>query len=147
MPSVNAIQLLKSDHERVNELIENYYQADAFSEKRCFFEELRQELEAHILIEESVLYPLFQEKDGYQELLEDAYEEQQKIQDVLRELDTLSNEDEFDEMMDELVACVEHHVSEEEREFLPRLERELSATELENLAVQLQRAKDMREAA
>lgn len=138
---MNAIELLKTDHERVNDLFTRLDEAIEIREKRAIFGELRNELEIHSYIEETVFYPVFSEKEGFVDLIEEAYDEHQEIKDMLGEIEAAGSDEDFEDMIDELHECVQGHVEEEESELFPKVTGAVSAEELNRLGDQLQAAR------
>jgi hemerythrin-like domain-containing protein len=145
---MNALELLKQDHDKVSDLFEDVDDADTIETKREIFARVKSELQLHARIEETIFYPAFQHKEGFEDLIAEAYEEHQEMKDLLADIDALLGEalredaeEEFEDKFDELVDCVEHHVDEEENELFPRIEETMSEAELEALGARLEQAK------
>jgi iron-sulfur cluster repair protein YtfE (RIC family) len=135
MPS--AIDLLRDDHRRVEEIFDRIEQAPDRLEKDPLFEEACAELEAHMHLEETLLYPLFAERPGYIELIEDAYDEHQEAKELIREIRQATTDESFIDQLDELIEAVLHHVDEEESEVFPRLMEELGEARLETIGARM----------
>ncbi|MBA3726767.1 MAG: hemerythrin domain-containing protein, partial [Armatimonadetes bacterium] len=78
--SDEAIELLKSDHRRVQDLFEAYETAGG-DDKISIGHKIMKELEVHAAIEEEIFYPAFKEKAGKQgdDMVTEALEEHQAV--------------------------------------------------------------------
>ena len=142
MAGTNAVELIKRDHQTVEQLFREYEQAGdrAVKTKQRLVEEITRELEVHAAIEEEILYPALEakaRKEG-QELVHEAVEEHHLVKILLGELGGLDPDDEaFDAKVQVLMENVRHHVEEEESELLPQAEELLGGEELERLGDRL----------
>jgi hemerythrin superfamily protein len=139
---MNAIELLKKDHQTVKSLFESFEKAKEQKDvegKKSLFESIKRELEAHTRAEEEIFYPAFdqtagQEDDDDKELVLEAGEEHQQVKVLLADLSDMEADDEtFDAKMKVMKDNVEHHVEEEEGEMFPHARKQLSDDELEQL--------------
>lgn len=156
---MNAIELLKADHARVNALFRQYEGAeDQRAQQRELAEQFFTELEVHARLEEELFYPalrgqLGQEitgqeledgetEDGEEDLLADAMEEHQEVKALIAGLRVMDPGDvEFQAKFAELREGVEEHVGMEEDELMPDAVAALGS-ELEPLGRQLERRKE-----
>ncbi len=138
---MNALELLKEDHQRVSALFDQIEQASEMADRRRAFEKVRRALESHSHIEEIVFYPFFQNKSEFRDLIEEAYEEHQEMKVLLDEIEECTDPDDFEDKIDELIDSVQHHVDEEENELFPRIETDFDSQELEELGAKLEEAK------
>ena len=144
---MDALDLLKQDHAKVKELFEEIEDAADMSGRKAIFEQIKNELETHSHIEESVFYPAMEKYQDLKDMVREALEEHQEVKTLLNEMESLSDEEEFEVQFDELKDNVEHHAEEEEEgKMFPKVRELVSANELEKLAVQLQTAKGHRKA-
>src|SRR2546421_9625211 len=115
---MNAIELLKADHEKVSELFEQF-KANEEGDNTGLFEDIKSELVLHTHIEETIFYPRM-EKEGDEELrtiVLEAIEEHRQVKMFLDEISALTDDSEkFNPKLKVLVEDVEHHVEEEENE-------------------------------
>ena len=141
---MNAIELLKADHEVVEGLFERIETEDS-SEHPAIFAQIKAELEAHAHIEESIFYPALQE-DGDEALVEltsEALQEHSQMKVFLGELDAVQSEsDKFEPLLTKLIEDVRHHVEEEEGEMFPMVTEQFEDDALETLGLQMQAEKD-----
>ena len=135
---MNAIELLKSQHDEVDELIEKIEKAKDGRRKEAAFLELADKLSAHATIEEKLFYPAVMAKQTEDQLLE-SVQEHLAIKRVLADLIDLDiDDDEFDPKLSVMKEELEHHAREEEEEELfPKVKKLLSADELEALGSEM----------
>jgi len=143
---MNAIELLKKDHQKVAGLFKKYEGAgdDASSEKEELFRMIKRELDVHARIEEEIFYPAAKQapSEEAKELVAEAGEEHKQIKTLLAELDGMDADDEqFDAKMTVLKEDVEHHVEEEQDEMFPKVRKALGNDRLEDLGRQLEARK------
>ena len=135
---MDAIKLLKDDHQKVKKLFREYEELGdrAHKSKQRIAEQVFLELEVHSQLEEEIFYPAVQataDKEG-KELVAEGIEEHHVVDVLINELKALSPEDEqFDAKFKVLTENVEHHIEEEEGEMLPDAEKTLGK-ETERLA-------------
>jgi len=144
---LDALELLKEDHQRVKELFEEVDATEDDKQKRKLFKEIKKELETHTRIEESVFYPAMQEYEQLKDMVLESIEEHKQVKKLLRELGKLSkNSDRFAPKLKVLQENVEHHAEEEEEgKMFPKILELLDASELEELGEELEAAKHQRQ--
>jgi hemerythrin superfamily protein len=137
---------LKQDHAKVKKLFDKTETADDREQKRIF-SQIKTELEIHAQIEENIFYPAMQRHDGLKELVADSLKEHNAMKALLQEMGTLSDREDFEDKLEELIDNVEHHAEdEEEGKMFPKVRELVSASELQKLGAQLQAAKGHRKA-
>ena len=108
------------------------------------FKKIKEELDVHAHIEETIFYPYLMEK-GDQELqriVREGIEEHRQVKAWLAELDSGSGESEdFKARLKVLMEDVEHHVEEEEDEMFPLVEDQVEPPTLEKLGNQMETEK------
>lgn len=144
---MNAIDMLKRDHEKVRALFAELTSTTNRAEKKRseLLEKIRKELLVHTRIEEEIFYPAFREADGaeHRKLFFEATEEHRAAEKlVLPDLeDTTVTSEEFPARAKVLKELIEHHVEEEEQEMFPKAQKSMSAEELEELGQRIERRK------
>lgn len=142
MPNnMNAIELLKRDHRRVEEFFAQAESATSPTERKRLFKEICTELEIHMYAEEAVIYPYLSKEPGFEQLIEDAFDEHQEAKSLLQEIAATTSDNEIDNKISELNDAVAHHVKDEEAELFPKMEKHLTETQLNTLSDQLLIAK------
>lgn len=121
---MDAVELLKQDHENVKKLLKQYDEMpDGQPErKRALAETIIRELMVHERIEEEIFYPAFKagaDSEG-KELIAESKEEHHVVDLIIEELQAVDLDDEqFDAKFTVLKENVEHHIEEEEKEMFP----------------------------
>lgn len=136
---MKAHELLKAQHQEVAKLFEAIEGADD-TDKEELFKQLAAKLTAHDGIEREIFYPACQEAMGLNDLLGEALVEHGIIEFGLYQANEALGEDDFDFKTAVLKELVEHHVQEEEQEFLPKAEKALGGDSLELLGREMEEA-------
>ncbi|HUQ03364.1 MAG TPA: hemerythrin domain-containing protein [Kofleriaceae bacterium] len=131
---MNALELLKEQHDEVDELIGGIEKATDDKRKRQLFEEMADKLAAHATIEETIFYPAVLARQT-EEILLESVEEHLSIKRVLADMIELDvDDDSFDAKLSVIKEQVTHHAREEEEgELFPKVKKLLSADELDGL--------------
>ena len=116
-----AIELLESDHRKVEALFEQYEDEKEGDEetKRSIAEKICKELTAHAQLEEEVFYPWLREnlEEDDMEMLEEAYVEHASAKDLIAQIEGGGEIDAaYDAKVKVLQEYIKHHVEEEENE-------------------------------
>jgi len=142
---MNAIDLLKADHQKVRELLTQLTETTSRATKRRadLLEKIRMELEVHTTIEEEIFYPAFREageKSDDDEMYFEAVEEHRAAGDLVLPdlLKTEVSSEQFAGRAKVLKELVEHHAKEEEKEMFPRARQLLDRARLVELGEQMQ---------
>ena len=99
---MNAIELLKEDHNRVSRLFQKVKADTEGKNHKKLFEQIREELEIHTHIEETVFYPQIKQEKEIEELVLEGIEEHHQVKMFLRELGNLVEDSEkFDPKLNE----------------------------------------------
>jgi iron-sulfur cluster repair protein YtfE (RIC family) len=137
---MDAIKLLKEDHDKVGDLLEDLVATTPrASKKRAdLLSKITEELEVHTQIENEIFYPAFRqagEKSDDEKLFFEAREEHRAVGElVLPDLNkTTADSEQFGGRAKVLKELVEHHVKEEEGEMFPRAKKLMSRDELQAL--------------
>jgi len=138
---MNAIELLKTDHNTVSRLFQKV-KATEESEHKELFEQIREELEIHTHIEETIFYPKVKEEKELEDLVLEGIEEHHQAKIFLRELSALTEESEkFEPKLKVLMEDITHHVQEEEGEMFPKIEELFDESTLEELGAEMEEEK------
>jgi iron-sulfur cluster repair protein YtfE (RIC family) len=143
---MDAFELLKNDHAKVSSLFDQIEPATDAATRQQLFTQLKQELDLHAHIEETILYPALKGAAETSDLTEEAYEEHQEVKDLLAELEaTPPDSEEWSDMIVELRENVEHHVEEEEGEMFVKAREVLSAQQLNEISAQMSAEKQQKQ--
>jgi hemerythrin superfamily protein len=137
---MNAIDLLKQQHREVEDLFEQIEKAKQSSDKARLFRELATKLVGHDAIEREIFYPACEEVMGLNDQLGEALVEHGVVEFSLYQADQAIGQSDFDFKAKVLKELIEHHVQEEEKEFLPKAREALGDEKLESLGEELEEA-------
>ena len=142
---MDAFNLLKADHRKVEELFSQLESASGQAKMRVF-EQIKMELELHTHIEEKIFYPALEKPKQTHDLTLEAYEEHDVVKKLLREMSKAkSANEEWQAKAKVLQENVEHHVEEEENELFPKAEAALSEEQIEALGEQMETEKERKQ--
>jgi hemerythrin-like domain-containing protein len=141
----DAIDLLKQDHDEVEQLFSRFEGLGNGARKRRqqLVDKIIESLSMHAAIEEQVLYPAARrEVPSTDDDVLESLEEHHIVKWTLSELEDLDPDDErFVAKVTVLMESVRHHVDEEEQELFPQLRKALGASRLRELGAELAAAK------
>ncbi len=145
---MDAIELLKKDHEKVRGLLDQLGDTTSRAEKTRgeLLGKIARELEIHTTIEEEIFYPAFREaaKNAEdREMFFEALEEHHAAGDLVLPdlLGTETTSDRFGGRAKVLKELVEHHADEEEKDMFKRARQLLTREQLETLGTRMEQRK------
>lgn len=134
---MDAIELLKDDHDKVDRLFQKVKATDE-GEHLALFKKIKAELDAHTHIEEKIFYPKLKEEEELKDIVLEGIEEHRQAKMFLRELANLTEDSEkFEPKLKVLMEDIEHHVMEEEGEMFPKVKKVFDAATLQELGKQM----------
>jgi hemerythrin superfamily protein len=139
----NAIDLLRSDHQEVTKLFEQFEKTnDGSAKKADIVEKICKALEVHAEIEEEIFYPAargaLEEND--ENVMDEAEVEHSSIKALVEQLEDAHPGDElFDAKVKVLCEYVMHHVKEEEGQMFPKVKK--TGLDLDDLGQELAQRK------
>jgi len=144
---MDAFNLLKADHRKVEELFSQLESARGAAKLRVF-EQIKTELELHTHIEEKIFYPALEKPKQTHDLTLEAYEEHDVVKKLLKELSRAKTAtEEWEAQAKVLQENVEHHVEEEENELFQKAEAALGEEEIEALGERMEAEKARKQGA
>ncbi|HEX8129956.1 MAG TPA: hemerythrin domain-containing protein [Pyrinomonadaceae bacterium] len=141
---MDAITLLKTDHEKVSGIFAKLEETTERAEKTReeLFMKLKQELDLHAHIEETIFYPVLKKAEETREITMEGIQEHHVVKTLLRELDAMGVTSEtWTAKLKVLKENVEHHVEEEEGEMFKSAREVLSKEQLEELGALMEQEK------
>lgn len=141
---MNAIDLLKADHEKVKGILSQLSEStDRALKKRVeLIEKLELEITIHTQLEEQILYPAFKDAGGKEqaEMYYEAKEEHRTVDSlVLPDLKaTDPSTPEFAGRVKVVKELLEHHIEEEETEMFPQAKKLLGNAKLQELGAEME---------
>jgi hemerythrin-like domain-containing protein len=142
---MNALTLLKDDHDRIKKLLAQIKETTERAEKTRaeLFSEIKQGLTVHEVIEEEIFYPALKEHPKAKEIVLEGYEEHHVVDEIMGELEGLDPTDEsFGPKAKVMAENVEHHIEEEEGEMFEQARRVFDDSELEELGRRMAERRD-----
>jgi Hemerythrin HHE cation binding domain. len=135
---MNAIELLKEDHRKVERLFQKVKADKEGSQHLELFERIKAELEVHTHIEETIFYPRLKEEEELEGIVLEGIEEHHQAKILLREISALVEDSEkFEPKLQVLMENITHHVQEEEGEMFPEVEKIFNEAALKELGRQM----------
>ncbi len=128
-----ALELLMSDHRKVEQLFARYEREKDGDEdtKRELCERICNALKIHAQVEEELFYPWAREQLDEEELVEEALVEHQSAKDLIAQIEAAGQMDEsLDAKVRVLGEYIRHHVREEENEMFSKLSGQEELDEL-----------------
>ena len=143
---MDAIELLKKDHDEVRALFEQFRQAgeaEDMDRMKQLQKQIFSELETHTRIEEDIFYPAVKDTDDEElvENVDEGVQEHHVVKVLMREIEEVSGDDTFQAKMKVLMENVEHHADEEEEEMFPDLRTRFDQARLDELGRELEAAR------
>lgn len=140
---MNAIDLLKADHERVKAILTQLSESTERGVKKRteLLAKLELEISVHTKLEEEILYPAFKEAGGKEQevMYYEAKEEHRTVDSLVlpdfKETDPSTPE--FSGRVKVVKELLEHHIEEEETEMFPQATKLLGKSKLEELGLQM----------
>ena len=142
---MNAIDLLKEDHDRIKPLLAQIQETTDRAEKTRseLFSRIKEALTVHEIIEEEIFYPALKQHPKAKEIVLEGYEEHDVVSRLMGELDGMEPTDErFGPKAKVMAENIEHHIQEEEGEMFKEARRVFEADELEELGARMERRKE-----
>lgn len=140
---MNAIDLLKADHEKVKAILTQLSESTdrAVKKRTDLLDKLEMEISIHTQLEEQILYPAFKAAGGKDEaeMYYEAKEEHRTVDSlVLPDLKaTDPTTPEFAGRVKVVKELLEHHIEEEETDMFPKAKKLLGKSKLDQLGEQM----------
>ena len=142
---MNAMTLLKEDHQKVKKLLSELESTTerGVKTREELFMKVKQELVVHEAIEEEIFYPALKEHPKTKEIALEGYEEHHVVDTVMAEIEGVAYDDEkwgakFSVMKENL----EHHIEEEEGEMFKQAKQVFDQDELTQLGESMKARKE-----
>ena len=136
---VNIIELLQTEHRKVDTLFAEIENAESPQKIEEFFGQIYKDLFTHSKAEEEVVYPAVR---GYYSQTQELYDEQSEMRQVLDDIKATSpSSPEFKNKIKNVKKAVKQHVQEEEGDMLPTLRNNLSELQMEQMATRFKEVK------
>jgi hemerythrin-like domain-containing protein len=133
---MNAIKLLKADHDKVKGLLNELESTTERGVKTRseLFATIKGELTLHEIVEEEIFYPALKAHPKAQDIVLEGYQEHHVVDLLMGELEELDVSDEtWGAKAVVMKENIEHHIEEEEGEMFPQARQVFDASELDDL--------------
>ena len=139
MSDMTIGQIIRMDHTKTNTLFMEIQTSNDPQKTQEYFGQLYKDLMAHAKAEEQVVYPSVRSE---YEKTQDLYNEQAEMARVLDEIKAMNpSTSQFKDRVQQLMQMVQHHVNQEEREMLPKLDSKFSSEQQQQMATEFKSAK------
>ena len=141
---MNALELLKNDHEKVSAILERLDQTTerAVKTRDEQFARVKADLEAHSYIEETVFYPALTEDSRTRAITLEALQEHRMVKSLLDEMGSIAvDTEEWTAKLKVLKTSVDQHIKEEEGELFKQARQVLTKARLDELGEEMEAAR------
>ncbi len=141
---MDAIALLKADHDKAKELMDELEQTTerGVKTREEKWTTLLKELTIHENIEEEIFYPALHQHEKLKDIVLEALEEHHLVDDIVEQIkDTPFDDEHWSAKFKVAKENVEHHIEEEEGPMFTQVRKSLSKQELEDLGARMEESK------
>jgi hemerythrin superfamily protein len=142
---MDAISMLKADHDKVKKLLDELETTTERGVKTRaeLFSTIKGELTIHELIEEEIFYPALKSHPKAEDIVLEGYEEHHVVDLLMGELEDLDVADEkWGAKAIVMKENIEHHIEEEEGEMFTKARQVFDRRELEELGARMANRKE-----
>lgn len=132
----DIVELIEKDHREVEALFAQFKQ----SPSKDIAMQICTELDKHSVGEEQTIYPAMESVD--KDLVKEGEEEHAEAKQLIGRIKNTTDDQHLSELVTELEGAIQHHVQEEESEFLPKARQALGESKLSELAGEFQSVKE-----
>jgi len=132
--TVDAIELLTADHREVEVLFKQFKEEDDEECKAGIAHMVCMCLTAHTVIEEELFYPAAEKALNDKAMFDDAKKEHAEAKQMIAQIEKSSGT-QLEQLMTQLEAAINHHVSDEEDKMFPQLQQ--AGMETTNLGMEM----------
>ena len=143
---MDAISLLKADHDKVKKLLSDGEETTERDEatRTDLFAKIKAEMLIHERIEEEIFYPELKSHPKAKDIVLEGYEEHHVVDEIMGELEALPVTDEtWGAKFKVMKENIEHHIEEEEGEMFKTARQVFEADELESLGARMAELKQL----
>lgn len=142
---MDALKMLKDDHDKVKAMLEKLDATTERAEKTRpeLLQTLKGELTIHEAIEEEILYPALEEFAKTKDIALEGYEEHHVVDGIMAELEATAPDDEtWGAKLTVMKENLEHHIEEEEGDMFPKARQVMDKDELSALGERMAARKE-----
>ena len=137
---MDAITMLKTDHDKVKDLLAELESTTerGVKTRQELFATIKGELSVHEVIEEEIFYPALRNHPKAKDIVLEAYEEHHVVDLLMGELESLDVDDEtWGAKALVMKENIEHHIEEEEGEMFKQARQVFDRQELDDLGARM----------
>jgi Hemerythrin HHE cation binding domain len=145
---MNALTLLKADHDKVKKMLAEGESTTERGEKTrtALFRTIKAELSIHERIEEEIFYPALKSHPRARDIVLEGYEEHHVVDEIMGELEATDVTDEtWGAKFKVMKENIEHHIEEEEGDMFKQARQVFDDDELDELGRRMQELKQLAE--
>lgn len=136
--SPSVTDMIRFDHSHVLVTFHQYTANSRPSVKKALADTICDALEIHATLEEEIFYPVLRRLDPNEAIIQKSEPEHDEMRRLIAELRATGAKDvRHDQILNDLMRDVMHHVADEETVLLPTAETMLSKERLEELGTQM----------
>jgi hemerythrin superfamily protein len=138
--SPSITDMIRFDHSHVLVTFHQYTPTTKPNVKKALAETICDALEIHATLEEELFYPVLRQLIGDDQVIQKSVPEHNEMRRIITQLRATKASDlRHDQLLNELMRDVMHHVADEETALLPEAERMLGKDRLAELGAQMSR--------
>ena len=141
MGETDVYSAIQRDHQRLRRLFSQLLETPdhAFPARQQLYAQIAQSFKVHTKVEDDTFYAALEPYEAARDLVADAYEDHQRLLELLDEIDSLTADDEeWQELVMELKAEMESHIDAEEIDLFPLAQELLGDEEAQALGQRFQ---------
>ena len=141
--NLDAIDMLKQDHDKVEKAFKEFEKMDRQDAESCrqVIKTVCEELKVHTTLEEEIFYPAVREAIDDEDLMNEAAVEHETAKMLIDQLENMGPDDpNYFATFTVLGEYVKHHIKEEQGEMFPAAKK--AKVDLEGLAERMRARKD-----
>ena len=143
---MDALALLKTDHDKVKKLLADGEETTERAEKGRteLLTTLKEEMLIHERIEEEIFYPALKQHPNAKDIVLEGFEEHHVVDEIMGELEaTPVTDEQWAAKFKVMKENIEHHIEEEEGEMFEQARKVFSEDELETLGARMGELKEL----
>ena len=143
---MDALTLLKTDHDKVKKLLSEGEETTERAEKGRteLFATLKEEMLIHERIEEEIFYPALKEHPKAKDIVLEGFEEHHVVDQIMGELEaTPVTDEQWAAKFKVMKENIEHHIEEEEGEMFEQARKVFDTDELQALGARMLELKQL----
>jgi hemerythrin HHE cation binding domain-containing protein len=143
---MDAIALLKADHDKVKKMLADGEETTERAEKTRteLFDTLKAEMMIHERIEEEIFYPALKSHPRARDIVLEGYEEHHVVDEIMGELEaTAVTDDTWGAKFKVMKESIEHHIEEEEADMFQQARQVFDTDELGALGARMMELKQL----